>query len=447
MGFETLLGVGGSVVGGLLGGKKGPSSSTTTTQNQLDPRAQAQIWGNGDWDSGLLSQYRELLNQPRSHGANSFADTNSRYLISNGAGDMDAARQAAYRAMQGNSAPMTQAAQAGGAQAGGAQAATAQIANPAWAVGSDVKAPNQNNIDLTGSYQNLLSGGNTNALMASLQAGNALTSAQQQQNQANMTDNLTRNVLPSIRGGAIAAGQYGGSRQGTAEGNALSDFTKQLNQSNTQIGLANSANTAAALAGAYESGQNRALSATQGLGAQQYGVASQNAATRNQAEFMNVGSHNDILKTNAGMAQQNNQFNAGLGQANNQFNANLGQNNSQFNVGLQQQAGLANQQSQLSTNAQNSSNNLAGAGLLSGLLGNASNQVNFNDAWKLNQAQGVNSLLAPYLLAGSTQANTQPVYQNRAAGALGGALAGGQLGGLFGDGGLASLFGPGLIGR
>lgn len=424
MGFESLLGAGASVVGGLLGGKKGPSSSTTTTQQQLDPRIQAMLFGNGGSDAGLLSQYRDLLGQPRSQAGTNFGNANGNYLNNNGAGDMDAARQAAYRAMQGNQAPMMQAAQAGGAQAGGAQ-----IANPAWAVGSDIKAPGQNNIDLTGSYQNLLSGGNTNALMASLQAGNALTSAQQQQNQSNMTDNLTRNVLPSIRGGAIAAGQYGGSRQGIAEGNALSDFTKQLNQSNTQIGLANSANTANALAGAYENGQNRALSATQGLGAQQYNVAQQNAATRNQAEFMNVGSHNDILKTNAGMQQQNNQFNAGLGQA-----------NSQFNAGLNQQAGLANQQSQLNTNAQNSGNNLAGAGLLSGLLGNASGQVNANDNWQLDRYQGINSLLAPYLSANSSQSTTQPMYQNRAGGALGGALLGGQLAGLFGG------FGPGVIG-
>jgi len=398
----TVLGgpIGGAIggaLGGLASGSGQPKSQTATTQQQLDPRISAMLFGNGGSDAGLLSQYRDLLNQPRSDAANNFAKANAGYASYAGA-DLDASRQAAYRAMQGNQAP--------GFQAGGAQ-----VISPAFAAGSDIKAPNQNNIDLTSSYQNLLSGGNTNALMNSLQAGNALTSAQFQQNQSNLTDNFTRNVLPSIRGGAIAAGQYGGSRQGIAEGNALSDFTKQLNQSNTQLGLANSANTANALAGAYENGQNRALSATQGLGAQQYNVAQQNAATRNQAEFMNVGNVLDVLKTNAGMQQQNNQFNASLGQ-----------------------------HGQLATNALNSSNNLAGAGLLSGLLGNASNQVNANDNWQLGRYQGVNSLLAPYLSANSSQSTTQPLYQNRVGGALGGALAGSQLAGLFGG------FGPGIIG-
>ena len=125
------------------------------------------------------------------------------------------------------------------------------------------------------------------------------------------------------------------------------------------------------------------------------------------------------------MAQQNQQFNAGLGQQTGQFNA-----------GLQQQAGLANQQSQLSTNAQNNSAGLAGAGLLSGLTGQASSNVNANDQWKLQQAQGVNSLLQPYLSGVPT---SQPTYSNTAGSAIGGGLAGlqlgSQLGGLFGGGG------------
>ena len=38
--------------------------------------------------------------------------------------------------------------------------------------------------------------------------------------------NLQQNVMPSIRSGATGAGQYGGTRQGIAEGRALSDYSK-----------------------------------------------------------------------------------------------------------------------------------------------------------------------------------------------------------------------------
>jgi hypothetical protein len=40
-------------------------------------------------------------------------------------------------------------------------------------------------------------------------------------------DALTRVGLPGVQGGAVASGQYGGSRQGLAEGLALSDATRQ----------------------------------------------------------------------------------------------------------------------------------------------------------------------------------------------------------------------------
>ncbi|HEY1181608.1 MAG TPA: hypothetical protein VGE56_04840 [Rhodocyclaceae bacterium] len=150
-----------------------------------------------------------------------------------------------------------------------------------------------------------------------------------------------------------------------------------------------------AKANAYETDSNRALSATQGLGAQQYGVASQDAQTKNQAEFMNVGNTYDLGKFNAGLAQNNNQFNAGL-----------------------------QQQGQLTTNAQNNGSLLAGAGLLGGLTGQASATVNQSDNADLARAQGVNGLLAPYMSVNGSQTTSQPLYQNTGANMLGGALTG-----------------------
>ncbi|AWL03411.1 hypothetical protein DIR46_02375 [Massilia oculi] len=268
--------------------------------------------------------------------------------------------------------------------------------------GAQVQAPSQNGINLSPTFQSLLGGGDTSALMKSLQAGNALAGAQFQQNQQNLTDNLQRSILPGIRGGAIAAGQYGGSRQGIAEGLAISDLTKQLNNSNTQFGLGATAANSSALANAYENGQNRALSAAQGLSGQQYGVASQDAAARQAADNTNV-------------------------------------------------------QALLATRGQNSNNLATGIGLQQGLLGGAANYSN-TDLGRLGMGSGI---LAPFLGAGATSTNnstttntttgnvSQPLYNSTAGNALGGALLGSQLGGMFGGGAggttgtLGSLFGSG----
>lgn len=359
----------GGALGGLLGSHDTPSSTTTTSQNKLDPRIDSMLFGqNGS--GGLLSQYQGMLNTPQSDAMKGYGQAAGDYLTNYGAADMGAIRNAATGLMQPNEAKM------------------ADLLG--YSVGNQVQAPSQNGIDLTGSYNNLLSGGDTSKLMSSLQAGNDLTSAQFQKNQTDVTNNLMRNVMPSIRSNSVLAGQYGGSRQGIAEGNALSDYTNQLTSANTQLGAANSANTANALAGAYENGQNRALSATQGLGAQQYGVASQDANTKNQAEFQNVNNLWDASKTNAAATNQ-------MAQANN---------------------GAA----------------LGGAGLLGGLTGSAYGTANNDQNYGLNRAGAVNSLLTPYLGANRSTTDTQPIYQNTANNVVGGMLGGLQLSGLMGGG-------------
>lgn len=402
----TILGgpVGGAIggaVGGLLSGSGQPKNLTSTSSAQLDPRADAVIWGKPG-QGGLIDTYQGLLNQPRSQASEMYGNVNADYLGRYGGQDLNAVRNAAMQAMQGNSAPMSQAAQSDRVGAG----------LNAYAVGNQIQAPNQNNIDLTGSYQNLLGGGDMTALNTAMNSAVNATNAGFKTNQDNVTNALMRNVLPSIRSNAVLAGQYGSSRQGVAEGNAISDYTNQLTNANTSLAATNSANTTAQAANAYQQGQDRALAATQSLGAQQYGVASQNANTKNAAEFMNVGNTYDLGK----------------------FNAGLEANNNQFNAGLNQQTNLANQSSQLQTNGQNNGSLLSGAGLLSGLTGQVSNNVNASDNYGLDRAQQVNSLLAPYLGTGQTQTSSQPLYQNQAGNALGGLLAGGQLAGMFGGG-------------
>ena len=387
MGIETIIGAGGAIAGGLLGSKGAKDAAKISAQaNQQDPRVSGMLWGqNGQ--QGLLSQYQGLLNQGQSGAANTFTQTNQNYLSNYGGADMDSARQAAYNAMGGKAAP----------QAGGALASL-----PAYAVGTQVQAPSQNNIDLSSSYNSLINGdpGANPFLTGSIQKG-INQSSNAFGNMVTDAKAATQDVLGSIRGNSVLAGQFGGSRQGIAEGKAIDSMNTNLARAASQFGQNNTDAAVAAQAGAYDADRNRQLTATMGLGAQQYGVAQQNAAYQQQAQMQNVQNSLDVSKTNAGLAQ----------------------NNQQFNAGLQQQ-----------NNAQNTSAGLAGAGLLSGLLGGASNQVNASDNWSLNRAQGVNSLLQPYLTSQPTQ---QPVASNAGAAALGGGLQGlalgNQLAGMFGS--------------
>lgn len=369
----------GGALGGLLGGSGATQSgtATTTNQNRLDPRIDSMLFGSNG-SGGLLSQYQSYLNQPQSQPLQQYGQAAGDYLNNYGAADMGAVRGAATGLMGGNSAP------------------TANIG--AYAVGNQVQAPSQNNLDLSGSYNQMINGnaGANPYLTNSLQSAVDMTNASYQKNQTDLTNNLTRNILPSLRSNSVLAGQYGGSREGIAEGNALSDYTNQLTNANLQLGLANSANTTGQQANAFNQGQDRALAAMQGLGAQQYGVAGQNAATKNAAEFMNVG-----------------------------------------NV---QQNGLANQQAQLATNAQNNSAALGGAGLLGGLSSSAYGLANNNQNYGINRATQVNGLLAPYLGANSSITSSQPLYQSMAGNALGGALSGGLLSNLMGGHDVNSLF-------
>lgn len=433
MGFLSgLLGPAASVVGGIFGGPVGAAiggglgsllggsggsggsgaaqsgSATTTQQQKMDPRIEAMLFGGSNGNgpqAGLLSQYQGMLNTPQSDAMKGYGQAAGDYLTHYGASNMGQVQDAAGKLIGGTQAPTMQ---------------PAGIGTTAWAVGNKVNAPGQNNVDLTGAYQNMVYGDPaanpylTGAIGKGIdQSNNAFANMQ-----TNATDNLTRNILPGIRSNAVLAGQYGGSRQGVAEGNAIGDFAKAQQQAISQFGQNNTDAAVAAQAGAFDNGQNRALSAMQGLGAQQYGVASQNANTANQAEFMNVNNSNAVTN---GMADR------------------------------QQAANGANLQAQLGTNGLNANSALAGSGLLNGLTGNAYTVGQNDQNYGINRAQQVNGLLAPYLSANQSNTMSQPLYSNPSGNALGGALAGyGLASSSTGKGlldSLGSLFGPGTIGR
>lgn len=392
----------GGGVSGLLGGKSAgtPSGTQTTTNTQtMDPRVSSMLFGGSNGNgpqTGLLSQYQGMLGQPQAAGANIFGKANDNYIGEVGAYDLGQSRNAAYGLMAGNTAaPTMQAGQAGAAQAQAAQ----------------VNAPAQNNMNLTGSYDKFINGDAGANPYLNKAIGGAVDQSTNQfrQMQGESTDNLMRNIMPSIRSNSVLSGQYGGSRQGIAEGNAISDFTKQQNQSMTQMGQNNTNAAVGAQAQSFNQGQDRALAATQGLGAQQYGVASQNAGMQQQTNL-----------ANADHAQQANLTNAGLTQGANQ--ANLG--------------------AQMNTNSLNSANTQAGISGVTGILGAAAGQAQNQDSYALNQAGKVNGLLAPYLgqVPGSST-SSQPLYQNQMGNILGGATAGLGLAQKFG--GLLGGSGPG----
>lgn len=206
-----------------------------------------------------------------------------------------------------------------------------------------------------------------------------------------ITRNTTENIFPQIRGGAIASNQYGGSREGIAEGLATSRMNQDI------------AGALAPLYGsAFENAQNRMQGIAGDLNAQAMAIAEANANRDFMAQGQNV--QNDL----------NSQ----------QFNANLGlQNNSQL----------------LNRNTTNLANRLQGLNYLN--TGNAlqdSTYANFiqslmqpqNLDWQ-NLAQFYN-IIAPTAQAYGTQKGTQTQQPG---------LIPSILGTMAGIGGLASGFG------
>lgn len=376
-----------AIGGGLLGAYSSNQANKSAERQQQaaieaakgDPRAEAMLYGDGSPGStGLLSQYQGMLNTPQNADMQKYGADSQHFLGANGAGMTGDMHQAANNLMGGNvTAPGMQAYYS--PQTGSATAAT-------------VNAPAQNGMNLSGSYDSFINGdrGGNTRLTAATQGAIDQSTNQFRQMQGDATDNLMRNIMPSIRSNSVLSGQYGGSRQGIAEGNAISDFTKQQGQAMTQFGQNNTNAAVGAQANAYETDSNRALSATQGLGAQQYGVAAQNASQAQQTELANKSQY-----------QQNNQFNAGL----------------------QQDAAHQNVNAQLSTDQLNTGRQTAGIAANSGLLSGAYTAGQNQDNHALNQATQVNGLLQPYLAKPGTQ--VQPMYQGSTAGGLlGGAAAG-----------------------
>lgn len=270
----------------------------------------------------------------------------------------------------------------------GADRIRAQTVNPTQAFRSMGAA------DPTGSIQQMLSGQvNTSALNPVVDT--ALR---------RMGENFSESVLPNIRGGAIASGQYGSSRQGVAEGLAAKGLGYAMGDTSANM---------------YNNAFNQAQQ-------QMYGTANNMAG---------LGLNNAQSNANRDLSAQT--TNAANQLAAQQFNANLGlQNNQQSMQKIQQQ--LANRAQGLNIlgtgNALQDQNYQQQMGLLG-----APNDYNWNN---LNRYA---SIITPGAGLGSTSSSSQSGGgSNPLAGAVGGAMTGASL---FGTGGaLAGAMGMGAGG-
>jgi hypothetical protein len=199
--------------------------------------------------------------------------------------------------------------------------------------------------------------------LKSLLSGNVVNPFLQQQSQAmigDLTRNLQTNVLPSIRSDAMNSGQFGGSRQGIAEGLAMSRMNQDLAPALTNL-----------FGGAFENAQNRMMGTANMLNDQAVGNATNNANRDLQAAMFNA----DLAMRGNEQNMQNNQLNLG--------NRLQGQNMLGQGMGLQNQlfGNFMNTQLMPQQLATNNLQNFAGllfpaAGLGGTQTGNATQTAN-----------------------------------------------------------------------
>lgn len=209
-----------------------------------------------------------------------------------------------------------------------------------------------------------------------------------------VTDNLNRNILPQLRSQAVAAGGFGGSRQGVIEANALKDANRSISDALTGAYFQDYTNQMNRDMQQYLGNQNYNLGMTSSANQTAVGMANADVAAQNSRRNYELGllnANNNFYSTNRGQDLQALQLGANLFQQGNQGWLSQG-------AGMQ---GIGNTQQQAPWQTVNNAN--AGLGQWSG----------YGTTTSANQGGGAQGL-------------------------LGGALAGGQLGNLWGGTGNAS---------
>jgi hypothetical protein len=205
--------------------------------------------------------------------------------------------------------------------------------------------------------------------------------------------NLQTSVLPQIGDQAFAAGGYGGSRQGVAEGMAL----EQMQRNARDLGIAAMDSGNQLYGSAYESAQGRKADMANMMNNTAAQMGQFNAGQKQNAAQYNADALNNIRMFNAGQLQNADQFNA--------------------NLDMQQQAaraGNALQGKDIYKDVYASQDNIFNQ--LQSIYGAPTAQ------WQnaLNQFAGVISPGATFG-GNTTQTNQVPIYSNNASQLLGGA--------------------------
>ena len=346
----------------------------------------------------------------------------------------------------------------------GYQSATAQTTKPYQAATtstSDLSAARQAQgaVDPTSALQQLLSGKIDNPYLQGINQSNI---NQSMQGYGDMLQNLNQQVMPGINNDAFAAGQYGSSRQGVAQGLALQQAEKNardLTQSNADQGTK--------LYGeAYQNAQQNMMATANNLNNQaaqnaQFNASNANANsqfnTSNQlaSDQYNTSQINDMSKYNAGNTLQNNQFgaqqenalnlanasgaagasttnsqlntnvslaNVGNSMNNNQFNAGNTLNNNQFNTGnantnnqFNANLGLQNNTQQMGQTQSNLNNAVGGLNVLSGAntnynAGQDALYTNQNDILNWDKQRQIDNLTLQQQAAGMTTGGMTSTY-------------------------------------
>ena len=315
-------------------------------------------------------------------------------------------------------------------------AATAEAATAEAALSNLMNARSaQGVLDPTSSLSQILKGDpTTNPYLAQMNQA-SINQAMQGYNDA--LQKTAQNVLPQIKQDAFASGQYGGSRQGIAEG----IIGQQLGINARDLGQRAMDTGAQLYGGAFENAQQRMAAAAGDLNTQAAQNEQFNAENQQAVNLANMQALNNMRQFNATSLNDMGQFNATSLNDMGQFNANNALQNAQYNADL----GLKNR----SMSMEQAQNNLNNA-LQAYNTGKATyaDVTSAQDALYGAQTDAEKTQMQRYLDMLNIQ---QGVYGN--ASGLGGTSSGttsGQqyssntmgniLGGLAGAGGLLSMF-------
>lgn len=385
------------------------TGQVTQTGTGIYPEAQ-RLYSSQNWTPGMQS----LTDQQGQNVAGRGGQVQQAYGLGNYAlgGGFDPNVQRVGNTTTATSAGVTPVANIPGVSNVYADRVNAQMVNPTQAFGS------MGGANPTSSIQQMLTGqANTSTLDPVVNS--ALT---------RMSQNFNEQVMPGLRNEAVAAGQYGSSRQGIAEGLATRGLAQSMGDMSANM-YNNAYNTAQQ--NMYGTANNMAglgLNNAQANANRDLTGQTTNAGNNLQAGLANAANQLNTQQFNANLGLQNNaqtlqnnQFNASQMNSGNQFNANLGlQNNTQAMQLAQQQ--LANRTQGLSLLGQGNQLQDQNYSQQMSLL-DAPNQYNWNN---LNRYA---SIVTPGAGIGGSSTSNQQTSTNPFSSALGGALGGAALAG------------------